>query len=117
MCLIRRAPLLAVCLFFFFFQAEDGIRDGRVTGVQTCALPIFVLPGSGTSSATGTEPGRTRSTRRLPDETVPRKVGRASWRGREQGPRRGAREDEVDPAAPGRDGHADGRKSVEWGRR
>src|SRR6266487_5119514 len=27
----------------FFFQAEDGIRDGRVTGVQTCALPIFVL--------------------------------------------------------------------------
>src|SRR6266581_6011985 len=29
-----------VCMFFFFFQAEDGIRDGRVTGVQTCALPI-----------------------------------------------------------------------------
>src|SRR5690348_18369040 len=28
---------------FFFFQAEDGIRDGRVTGVQTCALPIFML--------------------------------------------------------------------------
>src|SRR5690348_17741999 len=27
--------------FFFFFQAEDGIRDGRVTGVQTCALPIY----------------------------------------------------------------------------
>src|SRR5439155_11110802 len=27
-------------LFFFFFQAEDGIRDGHVTGVQTCALPI-----------------------------------------------------------------------------
>src|SRR6267154_3195558 len=27
-------------LFCFFFQAEDGIRDGRVTGVQTCALPI-----------------------------------------------------------------------------
>src|SRR5690348_6507724 len=27
----------------FFFQAEDGIRDGRVTGVQTCALPIFRL--------------------------------------------------------------------------
>src|SRR5438876_8627057 len=26
--------------FIFFFQAEDGIRDGRVTGVQTCALPI-----------------------------------------------------------------------------
>src|SRR5580765_4465734 len=28
-------------LLFFFFQAEDGIRDGRVTGVQTCALPIY----------------------------------------------------------------------------
>src|SRR6266508_2760142 len=31
-----------VCgLLFFFFQAEDGIRDGHVTGVQTCALPIL----------------------------------------------------------------------------
>src|SRR6266508_1434101 len=29
--------------FFFFFQAEDGIRDGHVTGVQTCALPISHL--------------------------------------------------------------------------
>src|SRR5258708_11926649 len=29
-----------VC-FFFFFQAEDGIRDDLVTGVQTCALPIY----------------------------------------------------------------------------
>src|SRR5207248_6111070 len=29
-----------VCVFFFFFQAEDGIRDRTVTGVQTCALPI-----------------------------------------------------------------------------
>src|SRR5690606_39539708 len=28
-------------LFFFFFQAEDGIRDFHVTGVQTCALPIY----------------------------------------------------------------------------
>src|SRR6266581_7859174 len=28
---------------FFFFQAEDGIRDGRVTGVQTCALPISAV--------------------------------------------------------------------------
>src|SRR5690606_40512972 len=30
-------------LCFFFFQAEDGIRDFHVTGVQTCALPIFAL--------------------------------------------------------------------------
>src|SRR2546426_7207212 len=28
------------CICFFFFQAEDGIRDYKVTGVQTCALPI-----------------------------------------------------------------------------
>src|SRR5207302_5444410 len=33
--------LLSFCFFFFFFQAEDGIRDFHVTGVQTCALPIF----------------------------------------------------------------------------
>src|SRR5690554_6993277 len=37
--------LLSFCIlffcFFFFFQAEDGIRDADVTGVQTCALPIW----------------------------------------------------------------------------
>src|SRR2546430_10436259 len=38
--------------FFFFFQAEDGIRDLTVTGVQTCALPIF---RSGTTAATPQE--------------------------------------------------------------
>src|SRR5690606_10223885 len=32
--------LLSYLVFFFFFQAEDGIRDFHVTGVQTCALPI-----------------------------------------------------------------------------
>ena len=31
---------VCVCSLFFFFQAEDGIRDWSVTGVQTCALPI-----------------------------------------------------------------------------
>src|SRR5256886_6464221 len=38
------APAGTSCLctvFLFFFQAEDGIRDLTVTGVQTCALPIF----------------------------------------------------------------------------
>src|SRR5690625_7438025 len=30
----------------FFFQAEDGIRDGHVTGVQTCALPILTISPS-----------------------------------------------------------------------
>src|SRR2546429_5796604 len=35
--------MMNVCLyFFFFFQAEDGIRDVAVTGVQTCALPILL---------------------------------------------------------------------------
>src|SRR5258708_17303584 len=47
-------------MFFFFFQAEDGIRDDLVTGVQTCALPIFGMSTNGkinwsaTSIATGT---------------------------------------------------------------
>src|SRR3712207_7657095 len=35
-----------VLLLFFFFQAEDGIRDIGVTGVQTCALPIFTTYSS-----------------------------------------------------------------------
>src|SRR5882762_2538899 len=38
---------MSVFLFFFFFQAEDGIRDSSVTGVQTCALPICVLTEAG----------------------------------------------------------------------
>src|SRR5258708_24928405 len=33
--------VLSVAFYFFFFQAEDGIRDDLVTGVQTCALPIL----------------------------------------------------------------------------
>src|SRR5207248_4592476 len=33
-------PALLSLAYFFFFQAEDGIRDRTVTGVQTCALPI-----------------------------------------------------------------------------
>src|SRR5207253_8457409 len=39
------------CSFFFFFQAEDGIRDGHVTGVQTCALPICDVRTSGLDRA------------------------------------------------------------------
>src|SRR5207249_7651153 len=37
--------------FFFFFQAEDGIRDRNVTGVQTCALPIYSYIELATASA------------------------------------------------------------------
>src|SRR2546430_13191858 len=39
-------PLGVVDLLFFFFQAEDGIRDLTVTGVQTCALPISTARGA-----------------------------------------------------------------------
>src|SRR5712691_3985419 len=35
---------MLLCFCFFFFQAEDGIRDLTVTGVQTCALPICGRP-------------------------------------------------------------------------
>ena len=58
-CLVLQSVLFCFFLFFFvlfvfvfvfFFQAEDGIRDTSVTGVQTCALPIcqFVNLKSGT---------------------------------------------------------------------
>src|SRR5437764_4892787 len=33
---------MSIYRFLFFFQAEDGIRDTSVTGVQTCALPIWI---------------------------------------------------------------------------
>src|SRR5205823_12095812 len=39
LCMLRL--MYDVIFFFFFFQAEDGIRDKLVTGVQTCALPIY----------------------------------------------------------------------------
>src|SRR5438093_11411581 len=50
---ILRAHRVLVSLgSFFFFQAEDGIRDWSVTGVQTCALPILgVVPGQKAADA------------------------------------------------------------------
>src|SRR5256885_7531201 len=88
-------------IFFFFFQAEDGIRDYKVTGVQTCALPISRL---GPVHAGATEivalhenvhcahaesrsdsitrcrasPARTQ----VADSIMPTKIGRASCRER-----------------------------------
>src|SRR5689334_9466438 len=50
---------LSVCFIFFlffFFQAEDGIRDGTVTGVQTCALPIFPPTGELAHASSGDPP-------------------------------------------------------------
>src|SRR5256885_11311770 len=43
---------------FFFFQAEDGIRDYKVTGVQTCALPIFSPRACRTRFAIRSSPSR-----------------------------------------------------------
>src|SRR5690348_8229441 len=57
---------------FFFFQAEDGIRDGRVTGVQTCALPICRRPRADARVARGGDSRRRR---------VPRRRSRAPGRG------------------------------------
>src|SRR5438105_4102748 len=42
---------VAYLLLFFFFQAEDGIRDPLVTGVQTCALPISVASAANRDQA------------------------------------------------------------------
>src|SRR3989440_9318601 len=52
--------LLCSC-FFFFFQAEDGIRDLIVTGVQTCALPIFVAEIGSAMTVGGNIRGQTRT--------------------------------------------------------
>src|SRR3970282_2777433 len=62
----------------FFFQAEDGIRDRDVTGVQTCALPISPSPPR---SASGHRPRPARR-RRPPRRSEERRVGkecRSRW--------------------------------------
>src|SRR2546426_8806404 len=58
--------------FFFFFQAEDGIRDYKVTGVQTCALPIL---RSTRPRRTGAR-GHPRVRRRRAARRVPRPLAR-----------------------------------------
>src|SRR5688500_20319781 len=42
-------------MLYFFFQAEDGIRGYKVTGVQTCALPILVVIGRSPLTLSGNE--------------------------------------------------------------
>src|SRR5438046_9474760 len=66
-------------LFFFFFQAEDGIRDWSVTGVQTCALPIWPRAAPGCARARARRNAPRGSARRAP---VPGEIGRASCRER-----------------------------------
>src|SRR2546426_8867354 len=56
-------------VFFFFFQAEDGIRDYKVTGVQTCALPILDVPESGGTAADGA--GRPLGSGRRAQHAIP----------------------------------------------
>src|SRR5688572_32619785 len=64
---------LIVFFVFFFFQAEDGIRDLTVTGVQTCALPI--------SRATpGSRPCDARSIRPRPPDGSGRRLPTRRWR-------------------------------------
>src|SRR5438093_10446300 len=43
--------MFLLSVFCFFFQAEDGIRDWSVTGVQTCALPILDAPNASAAAA------------------------------------------------------------------
>src|SRR6266704_5533416 len=57
--------------FFFFFQAEDGIRDRNVTGVQTCALPICSGPsgrGGGRPDGDGSPQALGHVRRDMPDQ-------------------------------------------------
>src|SRR5439155_5228994 len=60
--------------WFFFFQAEDGIRDGHVTGVQTCALPISpdLRPSSSAASAISVMVRKFRSGRPSMEALVPK---------------------------------------------
>src|SRR2546426_651550 len=52
MLIYKCIPYVGSC-YLFFFQAEDGIRDYKVTGVQTCALPISALDRGGAAPETG----------------------------------------------------------------
>src|SRR2546426_1397849 len=73
---------------FFFFQAEDGIRDYKVTGVQTCALPIWIIRGDRACPAlVWDDSGRNAAPASLPPPGLPsrseeRRVGkecRSRW--------------------------------------
>src|SRR5437660_2387287 len=56
---------------FFFFQAEDGIRDGHVTGVQTCALPILASSVEAATSNTSPPGGPSEIQAPLPAGILP----------------------------------------------
>ena len=75
---------MIVSIFFFFFQAEDGIRDSPVTGVQTCASSdlAFTLTLDGVSAAEIDVLIDGKSARELGLLTVEVEIGRASCRER-----------------------------------
>src|SRR5688500_20198862 len=88
------------CLSLFFFQAEDGIRDYKVTGVQTCALPISsrrtaarscwrrtagTRSGSSSTTTAVMEPSDCSGAARRSEERRVGKEGRSPrWRGEEK---------------------------------
>src|SRR2546422_2277304 len=110
--------LSLLSIFFFFFQAEDGIRDVAVTGVQTCALPISRAGTAARRPAARRTwtPGTRRS--RGPDTPCRRGARRASATGGHAGSRswQGLEADHVEhrvaeePGAAG--AHARDRKST-----
>src|SRR5438094_9934340 len=88
--------MLMLVFYFFFFQAEDGIRDRTVTGVQTCALPIWCrartrpstccwcgratsLSTCRTALSTWESPARTSWPRRRSEERRVGKECRSRW--------------------------------------
>src|SRR3989442_6037608 len=65
-------PYVCEVDFIFFFQAEDGIRDADVTGVQTCALPICPRYQDALCPTCGTTP-------RYRQATVEQRIARSAW--------------------------------------
>src|SRR5438552_18199552 len=61
--------------FFFFFQAEDGIRDDLVTGVQTCALPISTDLSESELEKDPSGRSSCSETKRRPNAVPPQKSG------------------------------------------
>src|SRR6266850_1422527 len=74
------AMLSTPAMSFFFFQAEDGIRDYKVTGVQTCALPISVQPRHradyGGIGVAGMRPGELRELTRAEVQLLRSQAGK-----------------------------------------
>src|SRR5256885_6593702 len=83
--------LRGVVYVFFFFQAEDGIRDYKVTGVQTCALPISESGARTAGRVRRSGPRPVRAADRGPAPPGHPGPGLGAWRGGGAGPYRGGR--------------------------